>query len=184
VKASFQSIAGYISNVLNIALKPKNLWPGLLVIVLLASAGASLALPFRRAVVVWFPDSRSAQGSVSRAELRYVRLGGDAAAQAGLVVEELLLGPLQATSRPISVPTARVVSSIKSRKTLYVDVSSEMLFGKSNPAGVYSAPPLQPQVALGFIERSLRWNFPFFRIVLTIGGLEPSWRPLKVDEES
>jgi hypothetical protein len=165
---------------LDIALKPKNLWPGLFLVVLLASAGASLTLPYRRAVVVWFPDARASSEPRSRAELRYVPAGADKAGQAAAVVEEMLLGPLSASSRPISVPNARLVSSIRSGKTLYVDISSDILFGRPSASGAYGAPVLEPGVAIGYIERSLRWNFPFFRIVVTVGGQEPSWNASEV----
>ena len=169
-----------ITRALDVALKPKNLWPGMFLVVFLASAGASLTLPFRRAAVIWFPDARSAAEVRPRAELRYIPAGRDAAGQAAAVVEEILLGPVNASSRPVSVPGARLVSSIKSGKTLYLDISTDLLFGRQSAAGVHGAPVLEPRAALGFIERSLRWNFPFFRIVLTVGGQEPVWNASEV----
>jgi len=184
VKRSFRSIVAASPDALNMLLKPKILWSSLLCIVFLMSTVVSLTLPDRRAVVVWFPDSRSPDGTALRTELRYVPSGRDVASQAGAVVEELLLGPLGASARPLAIPTARVVSAIRSKKTLYVDVSDEILFGRPSATGVYAAPPLQPRVALGIIERTLRWNFPFYRIVLTVDGKEPSWQPVEVAEEA
>lgn len=177
---SFRTLADASVKTMDFALKPRNLWPGLFLIVLLASAGASLALPFRRAVVVWFPEARASAEFRPRPELRYVPASLDAPGQAAAVVEEMLLGPLDASSRPVSVPAARLVSSIRSGKTIYVDISSDMLFGKPSASGVYGAPVLEPGVAIGYIERSLRWNFPFFRIVVTVGGQEPSWNASEV----
>jgi hypothetical protein len=163
-------------------LKPATLWPGMLLVIFLASLLASLAVPDRRAIVLWFPDSRMTSGSRARPELRYVSSERDIALMAASVVEELLLGPLFPESRPITVPDARLLSSIRSKKTLYVDVSNDILFGRLTASGVYEAPLAQPEVVLGYIERSLHWNFPFFRIVLTVEGQEPFWTESEVAE--
>lgn len=176
-----ESIAAFL-DLVNRNLNPRTLCPSILVVVFLASALASLAIPDRRAVVLWFPDSREASGSTARSELRYIGSGRDVAAQAASVVEELLLGPLLPGSRPISVPDARLQSSIRSKKTLYVDVSNDILFGRLTASGVYDAPVAQPRVVLDYIRRSLRWNFPFFRIVLTVDGQEPTWTRTEVAE--
>ncbi len=170
------TIADSLKKALDLALRPRFLWPGLLAIAFLASAGVSLALPFRRAVVVWFPESRAAPALRSRAELRHVPFTRDVAALAAGLMEEQLLGPLDASSRPVAVPDTRLVSSLRSGKTLYVDISDSIFFGRPSADGVYAPPALEPRVALGFIERSLRWNFPFYRIVLTVDGQEPVWR--------
>ncbi|PKL08633.1 MAG: hypothetical protein CVV51_07960 [Spirochaetae bacterium HGW-Spirochaetae-7] len=162
-------------SIVNIMLRPRFLWPGLLVIVFLVSAGTSLTLPYRRPSVIWFPSSRSVQGSRSNAELRYVPVGHGTAEEAAAIVEELLLGPLGASSRPMSVPYANIRSVIRSDRKLYVDVSSEILFGRLTAAGIVETPPLPPRIALSYIERTLRWNFPFFTAIITVDGLEPVW---------
>lgn len=173
MKRSPGETATLFLNLINTMLKPAILWPGLLIVVFLASALASLTLPDRRAIVLWFPDSRLASGSRARPELRYVSSERDVALLAASVVEEMLLGPLSPEARPITVPDARLQSSIRSKKTLYVDVSNDILFGRMTVSGVYEAPVAQPEVVLDYIERSLQWNFPFFRIVLTVDGQEP-----------
>ncbi len=182
MKSSLRETTTNVLDFIHTMLKPATLWPGLLLVVFLASALASLSVPYRRTIVLWFPDSRIASGSKARPELRYVSSGRDVALQAAAVVEEMLLGPLSPGSRPVSVPDARLQSSIRSKKTLYVDVSNDILFGRITASGVYEAPVAQPGVVLDFIERSLRWNFPFFKIVLTVDGQEPFWTVSKVAE--
>lgn len=177
MKLSFKDHLKSTIAVINIMLKPRFLWPGLLVLVFLVSAGASLTLPRRRVSVLWFPDFRSVEDSRSNAELRYVPAGHGVAEEASSIVEELLLGPLDTSSRPVSVSDANIRSVIRSGKKLYVDVSSDILFGRMTAAGVVEAPPLSPRAALGYIERALRWNFPFLTTIITVDGLEPSWKP-------
>ncbi len=167
---------------INKKLKPSTLWSGLLLAVFLTSALASMFVPDRRAVVLWFPDSRISSGASTRSELRYVHAERDIALMAASVVEEMLLGPLSPGSSPVAIPSARLLTSIRSRKTLYVDVSNDILFGRLTASGVYEAPLAQPRVVLGYIEKSLRWNFPFVRIVLTVEGKEPFWTISEVAE--
>lgn len=163
-------------------LKPATVFPGLLLVVFLTSALASLAMPDRRAIVLWFPDSRMDSSSRARPELRYVTSEHEVAKLAATVVQELLLGPLSPGSRPVTVPDARLLSAIRSKKTLYVDVSNDILFGRFTAFGVYEAPVVQPKLVLDYIEHALKWNFPFFRIVLTVEGQEPSWIEFEVPE--
>ena len=176
MKRSFSDYVKSTTTIADTMLKPRFLWPGLLVLVFLVSAGASLALPRRRPSVIWFPDSRSVDGSRSNAELRYVPFGHGVADEASSIVEELLLGPLDASSRPVSVPDANIRSVIRSGKKLYVDVSSDILFGRVTAAGVVEAPPLSPRSAIEYLERALHWNFPFMTTIITVDGLEPSWK--------
>ncbi len=176
MKRSFDDYVKATIAIVNTMLKPRFLWPGLLALVFLVSAGTSLALPRRRPSVIWFPRSRTVDGSRSNAELRYVPFGHGVADEASSIVEELLLGPLDASSRPVSVPDANLRSVIRSGKKLYVDISSDILFGRKTASGVMEAPPLSPRTALDYIERALRWNFPFMTTIITVDGLEPSWK--------
>jgi len=182
VKRNLGESFGIFVDFINKNLKPATLWPGLLLAVFLTSALASLFVPDRRAVVLWFPDSRISSRSSVRSELRYVRAERDVALMAASVVEEILLGPLSPEARLLTVPDARLLSSIRSKKTLYVDVSNDILFGRLTASGVHEAPVAQPKVVFDFIERSLRWNFPFLKIVLTIEGQEPLWTESEVAE--
>jgi len=180
VKPSFEKFSSTVVAVLDFSFKPRNFWTGLLVICFLASAIASLSLSDRRAVVLWFPDARTADGSRSRAELRYVSHDRESARMATSIVEELLLGPFLATSRAICVPDANLRSVIRSGKILYVDISSDILFGRSDSDGIHENPPVQPRVAVEYIQKTLGWNFPLLTIILMVDGLEPNWEATEI----
>jgi hypothetical protein len=175
VKPSFSEIADTSLLILNTALKPRNLWPGLLGLALIFSGVMSLAVPFRRGAVLWFPDSRSVDGSRARSELRYLYPRSDKAAEAADLVNEMFLGPMNPKSGPIAVPEARVRSAIKGGKTLYIDLDDTFLFGRPNDTGILAEPILQPRQALAYLGRTLHWNYPSMHIVLTVDGLEPFW---------
>ncbi|MDX9898961.1 MAG: GerMN domain-containing protein [Spirochaetia bacterium] len=177
MKRSFDSFLSVSLNAINTVLKPRILWPSLLALVFIASGLASLSLPRRLAMVVWFPDARSGMKSKPKAELRYIPAYSEKERQAAALVEEMFLGPLNASSRPIAVTSTRLVSAIRSGKTLYIDVSSDMLFGKVSAKGVFDPPLLEPQEACQYLSRTLHKNFPFFTVILTIDGQEPSFKP-------
>ncbi|HUW69920.1 MAG TPA: hypothetical protein VMX33_06775 [bacterium] len=175
MKPSFSEIADTSLLILNTALKPRILWTGLLGLALILSGIMSLAVPFRRGAVLWFPDSRSADGNKARSELRYLYPRSDRAAEAADLVNEMFLGPMNPKSGPIAVPEARVRSAIKGGKTLYIDLDDTLLFGRPNATGIHAEPILQPRQALAYLGRTLHWNYPSMHIVLTVDGLEPSW---------
>lgn len=173
MKPSLSEMANTSLHILNTALKPRILWPGLLGLVLILSGIMSLAVPFRRGAVLWFPDSRSTDGSKARSELRYLYPRSDTAAEAADLVNEMFLGPMNPKSGPIAVSDARVRSAIKGGKTLYIDLEDTFLFGRPNNRGIHAEPLLQPRQVLAYLERTLHWNYPSMRIVLTVDGLEP-----------
>jgi len=175
VKPSFSEIADTSLVILNTALKPRNLWPGLFVIALLLSGLMSLSVPFRRGAVLWFPDSRSVDGSRARSEVRYLYSRSDKAIEAADLVNEMFLGPTNPKSGPIAVPEARVRLAIRGGRTLYLDLDDTFLFGRPNETGIHAEPMLQPRQVLSYLERTLHWNYPSMKIVLTVNGLEPSW---------
>lgn len=182
MKRSFDEILAMSLNALNTILKPRILWPALLALVLMASGIASLSLPRRLAVVLWFPDARSGIKVRAKAELRYIPAYREKERQAAALVEELFLGPLNASSRPVGVTSTNVVSAIRSGKSMYIDVSSDMLFGKISANGIYDPPPLEPREAYAYVSRALARNFPFFTIILTIDGQEPFIMPSNGEE--
>jgi hypothetical protein len=180
VNPGFRKFLDKVAAVLDFSLRPRNFWTGLLMITFLASAIASLSLADRRAVVLWFPDAGNADGLNARTELRYVPNRKETAAMASDIVGELLLGPVLSTSSPISMPDVNLRSAIHSGKKLYVDISSDILFGRSSSKGIYEDPPIQPRLALDYIRRTLGWNFPFLDIIITVDGLEPSWETVEI----
>ena len=180
VNPRFRKFLDTLAAALDFSLRPRNFWTGLLILSFFVSAIASLYLSDRRAVVLWFPHAGTADGSKTSAELRYVPYRNDDAAMASDIVMELLLGPIRSTSSPISIPDANIRSAILSGKKLYVDISSDILFGRSSSKGVHEAPLFPPRVVIGYIERTLGWNFPFLDIIITIDGLEPSWGTVEI----
>ncbi len=175
MKRSFADILATGTRILEVVLKPKYFWLGLLALSFIVRSGFALASPWRRSVTVWFPDYRFRDGVRSRSELRYIKSGNDYAETVASVIGEILLGPLEPFSAPIAITDARLNSVIRSGKTLYIDVSSSILFGRMNDSGLYGTPPLESKVVLGYMERSVRWNFPGMNVVFTIDGLEPTW---------
>lgn len=175
MKPSFSGIASTSIHVLNTALKPRILWPGLFGLALLFSAIVSFSVPFRRAAVLWFPDSRSADGTKARSELRYLYSRSDKAVEVADLVNEMFLGPMNPKSAAIAVPESRVRVALGAGRQLYVDLDDTFLFGRPNESGLYADPALQPRQVLAYLARTLRWNYPSMKVVLTVDGLEPSW---------
>lgn len=182
MKPSLHSMLAASLHGMNTALRPKILWPALLVLVLLGSGLASMSSPRRLAMVLWFPDARAGSHSKAKSELRYIPAYREKERQAAALVEELFLGPLNASSRPISPASTRLISSIRSGTSLYIDISSDILFGKVSADGIYDPPLLEPREACAYVKRALQRNFSFLTIILTIDGQEPSFSPLKSGE--
>ena len=173
-----RTLADYLAigaRIIDLVLTPKYFWLGLLSFTFLLGSGFALASPWRRAATVWFPDYRARDNARSRSELRYLPMGRSLEEMVADIAGELLLGPLEPYSSPVSVADARLNSVIRSGKTLYIDISSSILFGRMNDSEVYGEAPLDARRALGYLERSILWNFPGMRVVMTIDGLEPSW---------
>lgn len=173
MKPSFSGMVTNSIHILNTALKPRNLWPGLFGVALIFSAIVSLSVPLRRAAVLWFPDSRSADGTKARSELRYLYGRSDKATEVGDLVNEMFLGPMNPKSAAIAVPESRVRTALGAGRTLYVDLDDTFLFGRPDESGIHAEPRLQPRLALDYIARTLRWNYPSMKVILTVDGLEP-----------
>ena len=94
-----------------------------------STAVAVASQPPRRAATLWFPDARGSDPADARSELRYVAVKKDAAEQAAELVEELLLGPMDAMARPIAVPQVRV--RITSYNVCYTKLLRTWLWGET-----------------------------------------------------
>lgn len=184
MKPTLERIVKATQLTVNAALRPRYFWLGALALALASSVVAVALLPSKQAAVLWFPDAREADPMDARSELRYIGSGKGVAEQAAEIVEELLLGPMDARSRPIAVPDVRVESSVVSKKTIYVDISADLFFGKASADGTFAAPPVEPRVAIAYIDRTLRWNFRFHDVRLTVQGLEPEWMPVNEAEKA
>lgn len=160
-------------DILDRFLHQRTLWFACLVVAFAVSAIATFGRPYARPATLWFP-ARNGTGSVS--EIRYMRDPHDGSLPEALLSEELLLGPANSGAKPIAVPSTDLRLVLRSSNALYVDVSAQILFGKQMKGGVYLDPPLEPRMALSYLERALRWNFPRKRLVLTVEGRQPDER--------
>lgn len=153
--------------------KLRHLWLGLLALSLAAALLSAAFAPPRRAATLWFPDARPGRQGRARAELRYVPYSRDPERTAAYIVEELFLGPLEPTSSPVVATGADLNAVLRSGKILYVDLSSSIAFGRVDSKGVSRPAALPPAEVLKYVRKTLGWNFPSSRVVLTVDGYEP-----------
>lgn len=109
------------------------------------------------------------------AELRFVTNSGDIQVDATRILDELFLGSLNAKHESLTIPGSYVDAALFRQNILYVDLSTDMLFGRLMSTGIYKIPQYQPATVVALAGRTLAWNFPGKRIVITIGGYEPLW---------
>lgn len=166
---SFRSALSTLDRRLHVILRPRILWLALLGFSFLASATLVAMRPNRSSVTLWFPGSRGDETS-ARPEHRRIPRAGDASSFARAIAEEQLLGPTDALSRPLAPASASVRTAIAARKTVYVDLSADVLFGRPDSDGVYGLPLVAPKEALALIRRTIGWNMPGYRVVVTIAG--------------
>ncbi|MFH2113762.1 MAG: hypothetical protein ABIJ86_04560 [Spirochaetota bacterium] len=126
---------------------------------------------------LWFPGIRGMEKAIQMpvAELRYVSAEGDILDDAVRILDELFLGSLNAKHESLTIPGSYVQAALFRKNILYIDLSTDILFGRQLSSGIYKAPQFQPAIVLALVSKTLAWNFPGKRIVLTVGGYEPSW---------
>lgn len=168
--SSLTSLASGALNAVESALHPRILWPAALSMAFVISLVSSLMSAPGRPATLWFP-AHTGDGSVS--ELRFLKRSPSGALAEALVAEELILGPMNVKALPLSVPSVGVNLVKRGRNALYVDLSLDLLFGRTASDGVSEAPPVEPARALALIRKTMGWNFPRRPLVLTVGGLEP-----------
>lgn len=152
-------------------LRPRTLWLALLCLSFLTSASLVAFRPWRSTVTLWFPGSRfDADGA--RAEPRRIPRSRDASVFARAIAEELLLGPTDSLARPLAPASSSVRTVIAAKKTVYIDLSDDVLFGRPDSAGVYGKPIADPKESLAMIRRTIAWNMPGYRVVVAVAGQE------------
>lgn len=156
----------------HIVLRPKYLLPGILSVIFIISVVFSFSRPYKTAISLWFPDSRISSNSL-KAELRFIQFKKDPAKFASSILEELILGPIDSENSPVTTANTRVLGAIASKKTVYIDISDDILFGKPDENNVYSRPELPAMKTIEIIKKNLAWNMPKYNIILTIAGQEP-----------
>lgn len=150
-------------------LLPKILWPSLLAVLLVIALVTVLAGGLGRPATLWFPKAR---GQGVGAELRYLPVRGDVELGVRDLVDELVLGPMDEDHAPLCEPGSDVSAVLARGKTLYVDLSSDVLFGRKASTGIWSEGQAEPALILELVRKTVSWNYPGRKLVLTIGGKE------------
>ncbi len=153
-------------------LRPKIFWLALIGLALLVAFMATVSSPAIKPASLWFPRARA--GGIG-AELRYLPARHSAEAEARELVEEHILGPMSQDFLPIAYPSSSVRLVIARGRNLYVDLSSDILFGRLLSTGAYSEALLAPKELLSLVEKTLSWNFSAWKLFLTIDGREPGF---------
>lgn len=176
MSAGISDLSAKIRTGIDKVLHPKVFWVLLLVVSMLPAVYSALAQK-TRAVTLWFPGIHGLEPARQEpvAELRFIKSDGDIAPDAVRILDELFLGSLNAKFESLTIPGSYVDSVLYRKNVLYIDLSTDILFGRLMSSGISRAPQFQPETVLALAARTLAWNFPGRRIVLTIGGFEPSW---------
>lgn len=165
-----------VCSILDRILHPRVFW-----IVLLGVSAVpavySVFLQDARPATLWFPGIHGLEAAKQKpvAELRFVNTEGKLPEDAVRMLDELFLGTLNAKHESLTIPGSYVQAALFRKNVLYIDLSTDILFGRPMSNGMYKAPQFQPATILDLAGKTLAWNFPGRRIVITIGGYEPSW---------
>lgn len=165
-KAAFFSRA---KAVLGRLAKPRSVAVIALASLVAVAAASNVGMGARRAYTLWYPKARAAG---SGTELRLIRTAGGVEAELEALVEELILGPMDPNLSPLALAGSGVRSVFVRGRVMYVDFSSDVLFGRRHSNGVYERPLVSPSRFLELTEMTIKRNFPSYRIVLTVEGRE------------
>ena len=178
MSAGISSLVTNTRSALDRVLHPRIFWV-LLLIAASVPAFLSVFYQYTRPATLWFTGLHGRDDAWREpvSELRFVAADGDITANAIRILEELFLGPIDAKFESLTIPGNYVQAALLRKNVLYIDLSTDILFGRELSSGVYQAPPFQPSTVLALAGKTLAWNFPGKRIVLTVGGYEASWEP-------
>lgn len=181
MNAGISDLFSIVRSVIDRILYPKVFWI-LLLAVSAVPAVYSVFLQDTRPATLWFPGIHGLEAARKGpvAELRFVTADGDIPADAVRILDELFLGSLNAKHESLSIPGSYVQAALFRKNILYIDLSTDILFGRLMSSNIYMAPPFQPTTVLDLAGKTLAWNFPGKRIVITIGGYEPAWYDAQV----
>jgi len=176
VNAGISRLISNVRSAIDQILHPRVFWIFLLVV---ASVPAfhSILKQDTRPATLWFPGIHGMEESSQQlvSELRFVPAYGDVLSDAVRILDELFLGSLNAKHESLTIPGSYVQAALFRKNVLYMDLSTDILFGRQLASGIYKAPQFQPATVLALAGKTLAWNFPGKRIVITVGGYEPSW---------
>ncbi len=133
------------------------------------AAASNVGMGTHRAYTLWYPKARAAGIGT---ELRLIRASGGVEAELKALIEELILGPMDPNLSPLALADAGVRSIFVRGRVMYVDFSSDVLFGRRHSNGVYERPLVSPSRFFELTEMTIKRNFPSYRIVLTVEGRE------------
>lgn len=140
-----------------------------LVSLVAVAAASNVGMGTRRAYTLWYPKARAAGIGT---ELRLIRASGGVEAELKALIEELILGPMDPKLSPLALAGSGVRSIFVRGRVMYVDFSSDVLFGRRHSNGVYERPLVSPSRFLELTEMTIKRNFPSYRVVLTVEGRE------------
>ncbi|HPD80526.1 MAG TPA: hypothetical protein PK025_05680, partial [Spirochaetales bacterium] len=109
-------------------LHPKRMWVVLAGIALLVSLTIALLQPYRRSIVLWFPENKTGK---LISEVRFVPWQSGKVNAVSTVVEELLLGPANPQCKPFTDQYARVKAVLASKDRFLIILDSNALFASS-----------------------------------------------------
>ena len=109
-------------------LHPKRMWIMLALAVLLVSLTIALLQPYRRSIVLWFPDIKTGRLT---AEVRYIPWNFSKVGAVSAVVEELLLGPANPHCKPFTDQYAGVTHIVQAQDRFIIILDSRALFAGS-----------------------------------------------------
>ncbi len=176
MSAGIYNLISNVRSAIDRVLHPRVFWILLLAVAAMPALYSILGQD-NRPVTLWFPGIHGMEKSSQEpvAELRFVPADGDIPADAVRILDELFLGSLNAKHESLTIPGSYVQAALFRKNVLYIDLATDILFGRLLSSGIYKTPQYQPATVLALAHRTLAWNFPGKRIVITVGGYEPSW---------
>lgn len=118
-------------------LHPKRMWIILAGLALVISLTIALLQPYRRSIVLWFPEIKTGK---LLAEIRFVPWRTGKVNAVSTVVEELLLGPANPQCRPFTDQFARVIDVIQVKGRFIIVLDSNALFTGSLKTEIVNFP--------------------------------------------
>ena len=158
MSAVVQKTKEHIDNMLH----PKRMWVILSGAVLLISLIAAFMQPYRRSIVLWFPEIKT---GMLKAEMRLIPWHSGKVVAVSAIVEELLLGPANPKLKPFTDQRAKLKEVIQSKNEFIIALDAKALF-------VSSVKPELSDYSKFFtaIAKSVRFNTGIKHLAIAIEG--------------
>lgn len=126
--------------------------------------------PYERRILV-FPDAVAGSAHV---EFRLVPMRPKLEQRVVVLIEELLLGPVQVGAVPFLPEGTIIQSVILGDENVYIDLSAHVLFGAETDTMAFDDSIL-------FLEQNIRLNFPQLgKVLVTVDGNVPGVAPFRI----